>query len=314
MNLTMSPPQRVAQAAKSRSAKIVLLYDSFATAVRGQAFCDQLAGQLEAGGDPEESRWRSGHLSIPAIRHEAASAARRADFVVLSLRGDAEFSDALGQWCREWMPAATDREITLALLHDPATAPQFPAESVRSYLERRRSASSKRMRPASISSSPISRCRGCAAMISQPGWGARIRPFRCCSCPAPCQRHRGQGSCPFSKSPSAWMRWLRPSGNSSPKPHADEGPPPEFRSACPTARRAQRGPQTFEERKRRSGGGRGGACGAEESSASAETRLRRGDAGAASCGKKEAPLRWGPGRRAWRGGKQSPGGDPSPPG
>lgn len=167
MNLTMFPPPRVAQAAKPRGAKIVLLYDSFATAVRGQAFCDQLAGQLEAGGDPDESRWRSGHLSVPAIRHEAARAARRADFVVLSLRGDAEFSDALSQWCREWMPAATDREITLALLHDPATAPQFPAESVRSYLQDAAQVAGVRFfaHPANPAGAPSDRAPSFAAAI-----------------------------------------------------------------------------------------------------------------------------------------------------
>ena len=167
MNLTMFLPPRVAQAAEPRGAKIVLLYDSFATAVRGQAFCDQLAGQLEAGGDPDESRWRSGHLSVPAIRHEAARAARRADFVVLSLRGDAEFSDALSQWCREWMPAATDREITLALLHDPATAPQFPAESVRSYLQDAAQAAGVRFfaHPANPAGAPSGRAPSFAAAI-----------------------------------------------------------------------------------------------------------------------------------------------------
>ena len=105
---------------------IVLIYDSFATALRGKAFCEQLSEKLEVRTDLGESLWRSDILAIAAIRREVARAALAADFVVLSLGGDEELSDALDRWFAAWMPYARDRALTLAILFDPDTAQRDP--------------------------------------------------------------------------------------------------------------------------------------------------------------------------------------------
>jgi len=115
-------------------ASIVLIYDSFATALRGRAFCEQLAAELEVRTDLSESLWRSDLLAITAIRQQVARAALAADFVVLSLGGDEELSDALDRWFAEWMPYARDRDLTLAILFDPVTAQRDPTNHFLGYV------------------------------------------------------------------------------------------------------------------------------------------------------------------------------------
>ena len=117
-------------------ASAVLIYDSFTTAVRGKAFCDQLAGKLQVRCRLDESLWRSDLLGIPAIRQEAARAALSSDFIVIALGGDAELPDGLDRWCGEWMPRAAARDITLVLLFDPATAKHIATDHIRSYLRK----------------------------------------------------------------------------------------------------------------------------------------------------------------------------------
>ena len=102
-------------------AGIVLIYDTFATAQRGSAFCEQVSQSPKIRSDFGESLWRSDRLAIAAIaaiRHKGARAALADDFVELSLRGDEELSDALDRWFAEWMPYARDRELTLVALID----------------------------------------------------------------------------------------------------------------------------------------------------------------------------------------------------
>ena len=117
-------------------AHVVLLYETFATAVRGKAFCDQLLDELGVRCDFDEALWRTDLLAVPAVRHEVARAALKADFVVLSLRGDADLPGAIEQWCAQWMPQARDRDITFIVVFDVATAQRFPMENVRSHLRK----------------------------------------------------------------------------------------------------------------------------------------------------------------------------------
>ena len=133
MNPRLSPHSCAAREVTTPEASIVLIYDSFATALRGRAFCEQLSEELEVRTDLGESLWRSDLLAIAAIRHEAACAALAADFVVLSLRGDEELPDALDRWFAEWMPYARDRELTLAILFDPATTQRDPTNHFLGY-------------------------------------------------------------------------------------------------------------------------------------------------------------------------------------
>ena len=117
-------------------ARVVLLYETFATAVRGKAFCDQLLHELGVLCDFDEALWRTDLLAVPAVRQEVARAALKADFVVLSLRGDAELPGGIEHWCAQWMPQARDRDITFIVVFDAATAQRFPMENVRSHLRK----------------------------------------------------------------------------------------------------------------------------------------------------------------------------------
>lgn len=115
-------------------ASIVLIYDSFETAVRGKAFCDKLAAKLEIQTDLGEALWRTELLAIPEIRQEAARAALAADYVVLALHGDEALSTGLDHWLAAWMPRARDREISLVVLFDPARARREPTSHILSFL------------------------------------------------------------------------------------------------------------------------------------------------------------------------------------
>ena len=133
MNSQLSLRPCASHEVTTADASIVLIYYSFATALRGKAFCEQLSEKLEVRTDLGESLWRSDILAIAAIRREVACAALAADFVVLSLRGDEELSDALDRWFAEWMPYVRDRDLTLAILFDPATAQRDPTNHFLSY-------------------------------------------------------------------------------------------------------------------------------------------------------------------------------------
>lgn len=136
MNPIVHAPSSFIPSAATERANFVLLYDSFSTALRGKAFCDQLSSELGVRFSLDESLWRSDLLAIPMVCREAAAATLEAEFVILSLRGDADLSEGLDRWCGEWMPRARQRDITFVVLFDPATAARTPMESVRCYLRK----------------------------------------------------------------------------------------------------------------------------------------------------------------------------------
>lgn len=113
---------------------VVVIYDAFENALHGQAFCEELAGRFGDGESFEEFFWPTHGLEDAAICHEAAEAARQADFVVVALQADAAVGHALAGWLREWMPAAAARDITLVVLQDPPTAARAPVESVLDFI------------------------------------------------------------------------------------------------------------------------------------------------------------------------------------
>lgn len=134
--MKLLPSQEVPGAAAARAAvgSVVVIYDAFENALHGQAFCEQLAGRFGDGESFDEFFCPTHALEDAAICHEAAAAARQADFVVVALQADAAVGDALAEWLREWMPAAAARDITLVLLQDPPTAARAPVESVLDFM------------------------------------------------------------------------------------------------------------------------------------------------------------------------------------
>ena len=134
MSLPHFQPPHAGQAAETPHADIVVVYEGYASGIRGKGFCDQLVGRLGVRAEIEGSLWRSDLLAVPGIRQDAARAALNADYVLLSLRGDGELSEAFEGWLREWMPRAQGRDITLVVLFDPDTAQRQTMEDIRTHL------------------------------------------------------------------------------------------------------------------------------------------------------------------------------------
>ncbi|MCE9612025.1 MAG: response regulator [Chthoniobacter sp.] len=98
---------------------VVVIYDTFASALHGQAFCACLAERFGVeDGSLEELYWPAHALEDGANCHEAAEGASAADYVVVALRAGVAVPEGMANWLREWMPAAARRDITLVVLQD----------------------------------------------------------------------------------------------------------------------------------------------------------------------------------------------------
>ena len=134
MKTLPSPEAPSAAATGPALGSVVVIYDAFENALHGQAFCAQLARQFGDGESLDEFFWPTHALDDAEVCHEAAEAARQADFVVVALQPDAAVDDALAEWLAEWMPAAAERDITLVVLQEPPAGRRVPAESVLDFV------------------------------------------------------------------------------------------------------------------------------------------------------------------------------------
>lgn len=108
----------------------MVIYDTFESALHGQAFCERLAERFGAdAGSLEELFWPAHALEEDEDCHEAAEAASAADYVVVALRAGAAVPDGVADWLRAWMPASAQHDITLVVLQDA------PEESVLHFLQ-----------------------------------------------------------------------------------------------------------------------------------------------------------------------------------
>ena len=103
--------------------KAVLIYETFAAGVRARRFFEGLA--RESDQTLEEEMWNFDLLGIREARNAAASAARKADVVGLSLSGQLELPGTIRAWLDMWLWLLEDEKPALVALFDLVSAPNI---------------------------------------------------------------------------------------------------------------------------------------------------------------------------------------------
>ena len=104
------------------NSKVVIIYEDGPTGKRAKLFYDKLIHQLEDECAFSLQLWSFQVLAIPEIRKAAADSIAEADFVIFSLRGEAELPPRL-RMCIETLPRQIfDRDPMLIALVDKTTA------------------------------------------------------------------------------------------------------------------------------------------------------------------------------------------------
>jgi hypothetical protein len=102
--------------------KVVIVYEDGPTGKRAKLFYDKLIHQLEDECVFSLQLWSFQVLTIPEIRKAAANSIAEADFVIFSLRGEAELPARLRMWIETWPGQIFDRDPMLIALVDKTTA------------------------------------------------------------------------------------------------------------------------------------------------------------------------------------------------
>jgi|SRR6516164_8381004 hypothetical protein len=110
--------------------KAVLVYEDVAAAVRARRFCERLVRVL--GSTLEEQIWNFDVLGIREVGNLAASAARKADIVIVSLSGRTELPHTIRGWLNMWLWLLEEENPTLVTLFE-SSARQKTAH-IRAYL------------------------------------------------------------------------------------------------------------------------------------------------------------------------------------
>jgi hypothetical protein len=110
--------------------KSVLIYENYAVGLRARWFCERLARALDY--TLEEEMWNFDMLRIREDRNAAASAARKADVVGISVSGHAELSGTIRTWLDMWLRILEEENPALVGLFD-SSVPRYIA-SIRCYL------------------------------------------------------------------------------------------------------------------------------------------------------------------------------------
>jgi hypothetical protein len=101
--------------------RAVLIYENFAAGVRARRFFERLA---RAWNKPlEEQMWNFAVLGIRETRNAAASAARKADVVAVSVSGQMELPGVIRAWLDMWLWLLEDEKPALLALFDSASTP-----------------------------------------------------------------------------------------------------------------------------------------------------------------------------------------------
>jgi len=110
--------------------KAVLIYENFATGVRARSFCERLVRALDK--TLEEQMWSFDVLGIREARNAAASAARKADVVIVSPLGRTDLPSTIRAWLDMWLWLLDNENPALVALFDSSTPPNIA--SIRAYL------------------------------------------------------------------------------------------------------------------------------------------------------------------------------------
>jgi hypothetical protein len=101
---------------KKRVFKAVLIYENFAAGVRARWFCERLIRALD--GTLEEQMWNFDTLRIREARNAAASAARKADVVIVSVSGHTQLPGTIRAWLDMWLWLHKKENPALVALFD----------------------------------------------------------------------------------------------------------------------------------------------------------------------------------------------------
>jgi hypothetical protein len=112
--------------------KAVLIYENFATGARAQCCLERLA--RASGKALQEQTWNFEVLGIREARNGAASAARKADVVALSVSGQLELPGTVRAWFDMWLWLLEDEKPALLALFDSSATPTVV--SISAYLSR----------------------------------------------------------------------------------------------------------------------------------------------------------------------------------
>jgi len=111
--------------------RAVLIYENFVAGVRARWFCARLVRALDS--TLEEQMWNFDVLGIRDVRNAAASVARTADVVILSMSGYTELPGTVRAWLDMWLWLLEKENPALVTLFD-SSAPRNIA-SICAYLQ-----------------------------------------------------------------------------------------------------------------------------------------------------------------------------------
>jgi hypothetical protein len=98
--------------------KVVIVYEDVRTGRRAKLFYDKFIHALKNDCVFSLQLWSFRVLAIPEVRESAADSITQADFVILSLHGEAGLPARIRQWIETWSRQISDRGPALIALVD----------------------------------------------------------------------------------------------------------------------------------------------------------------------------------------------------
>ena len=110
--------------------KAVLIYENFEAGLFARWFSERLVCASDIA--LKEQMWNFDVLRIREVRNAAASAARKADVVILSVSGRAELPVTIRAWLDLWLWLLDKEHPALVALFESSASRNIP--SIRAYL------------------------------------------------------------------------------------------------------------------------------------------------------------------------------------
>ncbi len=114
---------------------VVIAYEDRLTGGRAKHFYDNLIAEIEDECAFSVELWNFQVLGSSEIRNSAAQAAARADFVILSLRGNVGLPAEIKRWIETWSKLLHNRSAALIVLTNKPRTKACAAASTLTYLE-----------------------------------------------------------------------------------------------------------------------------------------------------------------------------------
>jgi hypothetical protein len=116
--------------------KVVLIYQNFAAGVRARSFFEKLASALDR--KLEEQVWTFDALGMREMRNAAASAARKADVVAVSVSAQLQLPGAVRAWFDMWLWILEEEDPVLVALFESSGEPNIvPIHDYLNWVARR---------------------------------------------------------------------------------------------------------------------------------------------------------------------------------